>query len=42
MKKVFTTSAMLFCLFAVMVLLPLIIVSGFAKDLVDRKDATAG
>jgi hypothetical protein len=35
-------SVMLFCLFAVMVLLPLIIVSGFAKDLADRKDATAG
>jgi hypothetical protein len=35
-------SVMLFCLFAVMVLLPLIIVSGFAKDLADWKDATAG
>jgi hypothetical protein len=35
-------SVMLFCLFTVMVLLPLIIVSGFAKDLADRKDTAAG
>jgi drug/metabolite transporter (DMT)-like permease len=35
-------SVMMFSLFSVMVLLPLIIVSGFAKDLADRKDAAAG
>lgn len=35
-------SVMMFSLFSVMVLLPLIIVSGFAKDLADRKGAVSG